>query len=410
MTHEALPAFAGWAGPRNAKIVFVGEAFGREEDQSRQPFTGAAGKELWRMLGEAWPDEHPELHRQIMQLHNFGNSWINSRSDWLHASSTAFTNVFNFRPPDNQIPSICSPRGQVSDESAAFGPLAGAGKYLQSKYLSEIERLFEELEVCRPNLVVALGGTACWALLRTTGIGSIRGTTTLAKVENISKQREAAKDQMKVLPTFHPASVLYQWSQRPIVVADLMKARREGQFPEIRRPNRTVITSPTIDEWRDWILQTLRGRPPLLSCDTETSLGQIDTIGFSTSHDNAIVCQVGPHRIRRGTGYYTIWPLRDGQKVTSYFSRQEEFQFWSLNKQLLESDIPKIGQNFIYDLQYLMRIGIRPRNVLHDTMLHHHSLFPELNKGLGFLGSIYTDEPAWKLMRRGAADTEKRDE
>lgn len=402
MSHQALPAFAGWAGPRNAQIVFVGEAFGREENQSRQPFTGSAGKELWRMLGEAWPDEHPDLHHKIMQLHNFGNSWVNSRSDWLHAAGVALTNVFNFRPADNQIPSICAPRGQVSDESAAFGPLAGPGKYLQSIYLPEVSRLYEEIASCSPNLVVALGGTACWALLRTTGIGSLRGTTTSA--------HQQSGLNVKILPTFHPASVLYQWSQRPIVVADLMKARREAQYPEIRRPNRAVLTSPTIDEWKDWITQTLRERPPLLACDTETSLGQIDTIGFSTSRDTAIVCQIGPHRIRRGAGYYTVWPLRDGQKVTSYWTRQEEFQFWSLNKQLLESDIPKIGQNFIYDLQYLMKVGIRPRNVLHDTMLHHHSLFPELNKGLGFLGSIYTDEPAWKLMRRGAADTEKRDE
>jgi hypothetical protein len=54
-------------------------------------------------------------------------------------------------------------------------------------------------------------------------------------------------------------------------------------------------------------------------------------------------------------------------------------------------------------------MGLRPANVAEDTMLLHHSLFPELPKGLGFLGSIYTNEASWKLMH-GLTDTEKRDE
>jgi hypothetical protein len=44
-----------------------------------------------------------------------------------------------------------------------------------------------------------------------------------------------------------------------------------------------------------------------------------------------------------------------------------------------------------------------------DTMLLHHSMYPELPKSLGFLGSIYTNEAAWKLMRRDAEEL-KRDE
>jgi hypothetical protein len=33
-----------------------------------------------------------------------------------------------------------------------------------------------------------------------------------------------------------------------------------------------------------------------------------------------------------------------------------------------------------------------------------------MNKGLGFLASIYSNESSWKLMRRRKADTEKADE
>jgi len=40
------------------------------------------------------------------------------------------------------------------------------------------------------------------------------------------------------------------------------------------------------------------------------------------------------------------------------------------------------------------------RNAEHDTMLLSHALHPESPKGLAFLGSVYTDESAWKLNIR----------
>ena len=394
--HQSKPPFWAWVGPRNPRIVFIGEAFGRDEEAQSQPFVGASGKEFWRMLGEAMPQITPQEHQRVAELHRFGNSWINSRSDWLHAAGIAFTNVFNFRPPDNSIPSLCAPRSSLPP-SYDWPQIAGPGKYLKEEFLPEVSRLYIELEVAKPTLIVLLGSTACWAVLRTTGIGSIRGTV-------------RSTPWGKALPTYHPASVLYQWSQRPIVVADLMKAQREADFPEIRRPNRRVKVNPTLKEWRNWIEDCLASPPDLLANDTETSLGMIDTISFARSRVDAIACQIGPHRVRRGQGYVTIWPQRDGKQVTSYWTKSEELEFWTLTKTLLESPIPKLGQNYIYDLQYLLRMGIRPRNIQEDSMLLHHSLFPELPKSLGFLGSIYTDEPAWKLMRRGLADSTKRDE
>jgi hypothetical protein len=47
-----------------------------------------------------------------------------------------------------------------------------------------------------------------------------------------------------------------------------------------------------------------------------------------------------------------------------------------------------------------------------DTMLLHHAIQPESLKGLGFLGSIYSDERAWKGMndRKGYKKTIKRDD
>ncbi|RMD52343.1 hypothetical protein D6827_00160, partial [Candidatus Parcubacteria bacterium] len=81
---------------------------------------------------------------------------------------------------------------------------------------------------------------------------------------------------------------------------------------------------------------------------------------------------------------------------------EEEKEAWEIVKILLDTK-PVIGQNFQYDMGFLWRyMGIAPKSFLGDTMLLHHTLYPELKKSLGFLGSLYTNEPAWKFMRKDA--------
>ena len=81
---------------------------------------------------------------------------------------------------------------------------------------------------------------------------------------------------------------------------------------------------------------------------------------------------------------------------------------WNLVQALLASPVPKTFQNGLYDLSYLIRMGLVVKNCVDDTMLHHHALMPEMQKGLGFLGSVYTNEASWKLMRHN--ESNKRDE
>ena len=77
---------------------------------------------------------------------------------------------------------------------------------------------------------------------------------------------------------------------------------------------------------------------------------------------------------------------------------------WEIVKSILASSrIPKLFQNGLYDIAFLWRAaGIPVKGALHDTMLLHHALQPEMKKGLGFLASIYADEGAWKEMRAKA--------
>ncbi len=57
----------------------------------------------------------------------------------------------------------------------------------------------------------------------------------------------------------------------------------------------------------------------------------------------------------------------------------------------------------------MLRAGLRPTMCDHDSMLLHHALYPEMLKGLGFLGSIYANDIAWKSMRTKGNNL-KRDE
>lgn len=375
--------FSAWSGPRDAKTVIIGEAWGFDEQMLRLPFVGTSGRELWRMLGEAFGSS--PLHKNALDMHRYGNAWVRSRDEWLEEESLAFTNVFNLQPAGNKIEELCTDKHEAG--KAYSLPFIARGQYLKEEFFPHLDRLKEELAFAPRNLLVALGNTACWATLDTSGIGAIRGTTTWSQ-----------KYSTKVLPSYHPAAVLRQWSWRPIVVADLLKAKRERNFPELRRPERLVLVNPSRDELRPAFDRVLdeASRSGLLSVDIETAGRMITCIGFAGSPNFAFVL-----------------PFVAGDKPGGHYwtSPEDELYAWQLCKDVLENcPTPKLGQNFLYDLQYLARFGIQPLDCLEDTMLLHHALFPELQKSLGFLGSIYTSEPAWKIMRKRKSDTEKRDE
>lgn len=399
MSYTPSKPLAHYSGAKAPKLLLVGEAWGREENEIARPFVGSSGKLLFEMLGEAASELEPELHREIVEAHKFGNSWVFIRDQWLEAASVGLTNVFNFQPLANKIESISFSKKELKERGLDRGydwPHLKTGCFLDPQYLPELDRLVREIELLRPNLVVCLGNTPCWALLRATAISNLRGATAYSAWNG---------PKVKVLPTYHPAAVLYQWSWRTIVVADLMKAFREAKFAEVRRPQRKVLINPTIEEVErvcdslfemGEVARTLTKVPLEIGADCETAIGQVKMISFAPSKSEAIVIPF-IDEAKPGRSY---WP-----------EAFLEERAWLAVKRVCEHPfIRLVGQNFIYDMQYLCPMTIRFSLVPEDTMMLHHSLYPEMKKSLGFLGSVYTDEASWKLMRNQKADTEKRDE
>ena len=165
-----------------------------------------------------------------------------------------------------------------------------------------------------------------------------------------------------------------------------MKAARESAYPEIRRPPREIWIEPSLSDISEFISTHIAGCR-LLSVDIETSGSRVTCIGFATSASIAIVIPFDD--IRKKDGSY--WP-----------SREDEVKCWHLVRSVLsDGSIPKLFQNGVYDISFLLRAyGIKVLGAAEDTMLLAHALQPESLKGLGYLGSIYSDEGAWKHMRK----------
>lgn len=328
-------------------IAIVGEAYGEQEERARAPFVGASGYELSRMLEEAG----------------------------IRRADCFLTNVFNLRPEGNNVESFCVPKDNVA--ALKDMPPLKAGKYFHQSLRSELVRLYRELSEVRPNVTIALGNTASWALMHNTGISKIRGTVA-----------ESVTGHGKVVPTYHPAAVLRDWSLRPVTVLDLAKARRESFFPEIRRPKTWVYIEPSLADMEAFFNEHL-ATARFISFDIETNGDQITCIGFAPSTEIALVIPFVDNRV-----------VDDQNKGSYWRSLRDEATAWQFVRRVLDLPCPKFGQNTLYDIHFLWRsYGITVTNYADDTMLLHHALQPESNKGLGFLGSVYTDRSSWKTMR-----------
>lgn len=394
------------------KLLLIGEARGETEDQHNHGFTGSSGIELAFMLRDSglmpnialfcpkcqlW-QEHPNCKLCLNPLYPSPQDMIRH---WKHLSdnhSLQITNVFEHHPPNNDLGYIFSPDAK-SDFMPGFKydtkrPIS----YIKPEFQHHVHTLWKRIEKTKPSLCLLLGNTACWAVLKQTKITEIRGT--ICQSPHLGA---------KCLPTFHPASILRNWPARPIVLADFTKANFQKEFPEIRRIKRKVIYHATLNEIENWLNQpttrytidiesgyALFTDPELKNMTPNmrhTLSSQISMIGFARNPTDNLVVEF----MTRNSPNLNYWP-----------TQEEEVSAWKLVEKALSTPIPKTFQNGLYDICRLLYAGIKTRFARDDTMLLHHALYPELPKALGFLGSIYAEEFAWKTLY-GKGEELKRD-
>lgn len=233
--------------------------------------------------------------------------------------------------------------------------------------------LREELNHHEANLVVTCGLPALMAVSSLNSSAKFRGYVCVA--DKLNGMR-------KLIPTHSPNSAVRgNYTFRHIIVSDLMKAKREADFPEIIRPHRTLIYDyANIEELMQWFDYLDKG--DVLSFDIEVINYEISCFSFAITPDIGVVVPVGSSVFRP-----------DG------WSEDEELLIWRRVQKLLGNpQTDKVAQNSIFDIHFLLsRYGVVVRGPVHDTMVGHSVMYPELPKGLDFLGSIYCgSQEYWK--------------
>lgn len=367
-------------------IVLLGEAYGEHEAAISAGFVGASGIELLRMLDEAKVIELTAEDRSyISKFYNTGDPRMTD-AVWQMHPEVYRTNVFLQHPPGNRLEHFCGPKAQAIKGY----PSMGKPGYVRAEYAHELERLGDELVDIDPNLIVCLGNSALWALSGKTGVSKLRGTTTTS-THTVSG--------FKLFAAYHPAAILRQWELRPVTVLDLAKAKREAEFPDVRRPKCEIWIEPGIEDIKQFIHDYIIHPGfvcDILSVDVETSGNRITEVGFAPRPDLAIVIPFDDNRKKDGN----YWPTKELESLA-----------WELIYRVLKDrTIRKVFQNGLYDIAFFWRAyGIKVYGATDDTMLLHHALQPESLKSLGFMGSVYTDHGPWKSERKGTT-TIKRDE
>lgn len=365
-------------------IFILGEAHGEQEAKIGQGFVGPSGIELLRMLNDARIIDLTQVDRNYISLYYQRGDPRAIDSVWrLHDHEVYRSNVFNVHPPGNRLEWFC---GNKADGIPSY-PALLPSKYVRREFEPELDRLADEILACDPNLILCLGNTSLWALAGRTGVSKLRGTTMVSS---------HCVSGYKLLPAYHPAAILREWSHRPTTIFDMIKAHREAEFPEIRRPDCEIWTEPTLEDIERYINDYVRPGCDLLSVDIETSGTRVTCLGWATGVDRALVIPFDDERTKGGNYWAT---------------KQDEAAAWKLIRSvLIDEKIPKLFHNGLYDITFLWRAyGIGVRGCAEDSMLLSHSLQPESLKGLGYLGSIYTDHGSWKSERKIVGTTIGRD-
>lgn len=331
-------------GPIPADIMIIGEAPGSEEEARGEPFVGSSGNLLTKLLHE----------------------------QGISRTSCFITNVCRHRPPGNDINEWVSDRKTSPDSS--WHQIRG--KWVHPHVAEGYEKLLWEIDQARPKIILAVGGTALWALTGLSGIGKWRGS-------RLSVPEVACS----IIPTWHPAACLRSPELIPTLRADISRLRAVHEGRQVPRAYNFMI-GPDFENVKTVLADLLVSaeKAPLhLAGDIETRRGHIACFGIAWSETDAICIPF----LRSPT---------PEQPSPFYWTPEQEaiilFYIWALFR---HDNIVWPGQNYLYDCQYFHRHWhVLPKNV-YDTMIGHHATFSTMRKGLDFLSSLYAaDHVYWK--------------
>jgi uracil-DNA glycosylase family 4 len=320
--------------PDDSSIVFVGEAPGSDEELHREdgvlrprPFVGESGNLFTTCLGR-----NGILRQEI-----------------------GIANLSNFRPQGNK-----------------FELLLGTPQLEES-----LRDLYKRLREVKPTVICAMGAWPLWFFTSKqgkkpgTGITNWRGSILPCTVEGL--------ENVKVIPTFHPAYVYRDRSKYPIYDCDIKRAVEDSKFQGLRYPERKFVLAPKNDQLEHWTNVLLASKK--IAVDIETvGKTQLSCIGFAPSSDLGIV-----------------------------FEWDNQFHTRDCTERILASGIPLIFHFGTYDTEVLeVFYQLKVANYWWDTMVAQHVMWPELPRSLAYQTSVLSRQPYYKHERREKGAEEDR--
>lgn len=157
-------------GNHSAKIMFIGEAPGKNEAETGRPFCGAAGKILDQLL------ENTSLKREEVYI----------------------TNVVKDRPPQNRDPTL--------EEIETYFPY-----------------LIRQINIIKPRKIATLGRFSMKHIMEHFGLGE--------KIQPISRIHgevfsvQSSYGNIKIIPLYHPAVAVYRPDKLPVLKKDFKRVK-----------------------------------------------------------------------------------------------------------------------------------------------------------------------------------------
>lgn len=152
-------------GSHDAKIVFIGEAPGKNEAEQGRPFCGRAGRVLDELLA----------------------------SVGIPRSEVYITNIVKDRPPMNRDP--------LPHEIALYAPF-----------------LDRQINIIQPAVIATLGRFSMHYIMEKLGLGDqLQGISKIHGREFVAK---ASYGDVTIIPLFHPAVALYSGSTKGQLLED----------------------------------------------------------------------------------------------------------------------------------------------------------------------------------------------
>lgn len=240
-----------------------------------------------------------------------------------------------------------------------------------------LQSLIRDIELVRPDVILALGNGSLFALTGKWGIKSWRSS--------ILEYTSPSGHKCLVVPTWHPSYVQAVWKDRNIFIHDIRKAWELAHAEELAQPpDYNFIIEPSFSVAASTLrtlIQKAESGPLKLSVDVETRGGHLACTGIAWSALDAIC-------IPQLRAIHT--EMADWQHRIHYWKDIEEaFLTHLLYRLLTHENVEVIGQNFIYDAQYFHRWLMFVPRFKRDTMIAQHSIFSSMQKGLDFLSSMY---------------------